>query len=221
MEPADLPTETCAVCWVAPKDERVEMPCCGAAESTTWYCRRCIEIICETAVDGVGVCPIGCGPIVITDGVVAKAPYRTGQCRMCMQQRTLVKPNLCAACVIGEATPLTYECDRCHRRQRIPHPMWRYQAEGPGAFGTATWACHVGCGDYTHWRVVPEDVARVPPMDAPASWGGQEGWLAAVRERRLAELRGDGRAAAEEGPVEVAAAADADEVPRRAECAVQ
>jgi hypothetical protein len=99
--------------------------------------------------------------------------------------------------------------------------MWRYQTDGPGAFGTATWACHVGCDDFTHWRVIPDDVARVPPMDTPESWGGQEGWLAAVREQRLAELRGDGGLAAEADTVtEQDAAEEGLEAPAP-QCAMQ
>ena len=41
---------------------------------------------------------------------------------------------------------------RCHGFQRIPHPMWRYQ-HGPSAFSSDTWACHIRCGSFTHWRV--------------------------------------------------------------------
>ena len=33
--------------------------------------------------------------------------------------------------------------------------MWRYQPSAT-EFGTVTWACHVGCGDYTTWRLRPE-----------------------------------------------------------------
>ncbi len=29
------------------------------------------------------------------------------------------------------------------------------------AFGNASWACHQQCGDYTMWRIVPEDAARL------------------------------------------------------------
>lgn len=67
--------------------------------------------------------------------------------------------------------------------------MWRYQLDGPGAFGSTSWACHRGCNDYTFWRVLPEDVPRVPPLDAPPSWGQQGAWLAQVREQRQLEER--------------------------------
>ena len=53
----------------------------------------------------------------------------------------------------------------------IPHPMWRYQP-GPAEFGHASWACHVACGDYTKWRVLPSDLPLVPLADAPESWCG-------------------------------------------------
>ncbi|CAE8715823.1 unnamed protein product, partial [Polarella glacialis] len=79
--------------------------------------------------------------------------------------------------------------------QRIPHPMWRYQAS-PTEFGGSSWACHKRCQAQAHWRVVAEDVSKVPAADAPPSWGRQEEWLAAVRERRRAEMQPGFRAEA-------------------------
>ncbi|KAJ1632758.1 hypothetical protein T492DRAFT_590794 [Pavlovales sp. CCMP2436] len=169
------------------------MPCCGVEGSTTWYCRRCIEIICENAPGGVGMCPIGCGPITIADGVVSKAQHVQAKCLLCLQVRQISRGGqLCAACQLGSQHALRYECDRCGRTQRIPHPMWRYQTDGPGPFGTSTWACHQGCGDYTHWRIIAADVANVPPVDAPPTWGQQGAWLAQVRDQRHNELRAAG-----------------------------
>jgi hypothetical protein len=191
---AGAPAEAtiCAICWSAGEDERVEMPCCGTRTSTTWYCRRCIEIICENG-GGIGMCPIGCGFIRIDDGVVSRSEPPRAMCRLCMQTRAIASGGMCAACLLGSRLALRYECDRCHGTQRIPHPMWRYQRDGPGEFGDVTWACHVGCGDYTHWRVVPEDIRLVPPIDAPPSWGQQLAWVAQVREQRQNELRAAGR----------------------------
>jgi len=90
---------------------------------------------------------------------------------------------MCDACTLGRQHPLLYECEGCGRFQRIPHPMWRYQ-ESAVAFGTETWACHVRCQEQTHWRVAPNDAARVPAFDCPESWGRREEWLTAIREQR-------------------------------------
>mmetsp|Transcript_19650 Transcript_19650/g.50776 ORF Transcript_19650/g.50776 Transcript_19650/m.50776 type:complete len:218 (+) Transcript_19650:30-683(+) len=195
--PAAAGEDVCAICYVGGREEQVDMPCCGSTNSTTFYCRRCIEIICESAPGKVGMCPIGCGFITIDPaGIVRRVEVRSAVCRLCQQTREMTDTSgLCAACRIGVTNALLYECDRCHRVQRIPHPMYRYQHDGVHAFGDVTWACHVGCGDYTHWRVVPEDAERVPAHDAPASWGQREVWLAAVRAQRLRELNSGGAAA--------------------------
>jgi hypothetical protein len=70
--------------------------------------------------------------------------------------------------------------------QRIPHPMWRYQPS-PTAHGAASWACHVGCHDYTNWRIVPDDVVRIPAQEVPESWGRRDEWLELIRASRTAE----------------------------------
>ena len=33
-----------------------------------------------------------------------------------------------------------------------------------------SWACHVGCADYTHWTIVEEDIAKIPKGGIPESW---------------------------------------------------
>ncbi len=40
-------------------------------------------------------------------------------------------------------------------------------AETPSA---ASWACHQSCGDYTHWTIVKEDIAKIPKGGIPDSW---------------------------------------------------
>uniref|UniRef100_A0A7S3Y176 ZZ-type domain-containing protein n=1 Tax=Heterosigma akashiwo TaxID=2829 RepID=A0A7S3Y176_HETAK len=91
-------------------------------------------------------------------------------CAMCMQEKEIVQYGLCAPCVLGSHHVLRYECDRCHGTQEIPHPMWTYQRT-PEEYGGATWACHQGCADYTHWRIVADDVRLIPSGMAPESWG--------------------------------------------------
>lgn len=137
--------------------------------------------------DGVGNCPTGCGPVRIDVNGEVKKAERLGECRMCRQRKNLVYDLLCVACDLGRRFAFRYECSRCHGLQRIPHPMWRYCSE-PSAFSSATWACHQGCQDYTHWRVHPDDAERVPPWDSPPSWGQRELWLSQIRARRRAEM---------------------------------
>ncbi|CAK9074501.1 unnamed protein product [Durusdinium trenchii] len=116
------------------------------------------------------------------DGVPSITENR-GQCQMCRQMHILVDQGMCEACNLGRRYVFRYECQRCHRLQRIPHPMWRYQAT-PTDFSSSTWACHQGCGDYTTWRLAPEDVGQVPDMECPESWGRREEWLEQVRRLR-------------------------------------
>jgi len=172
-----LESFNCSICF---QDEffRATMPCCGTAESSMIFCRRCVEIICD---GGVGRCPSCRGYIQIEDGTV-RVSENKGQCHMCQQQKVLLDRGLCDACLLGSRYRFTYECNRCHGRQCIPHPMWRYQ-ESPDVPGTSTWACHQSCGDYTNWTIVPEDAAQVPAEECPTTWGRREEWLAQIRAR--------------------------------------
>jgi len=67
--------------------------------------------------------------------------------------------------------------------------MWRYQTS-PSEFGSASWACHQRCGDYTNWRIVHDDVAKVPMQDRPQSWGDGE-WIEEVRRIRRGQSKGE------------------------------
>ena len=102
------------------------------AGSTTTYCTRCIEIICETALGGMGRCPTCRQFLHLVNGTVQVAEGFE-QCNCCNQSRPVSErlPSgqvLCAACAVGVRSPLRYECERCHGLSRIPHPMYRYQA---------------------------------------------------------------------------------------------
>ena len=120
--------------------------------------------------------------LAIEAGEVVVAQAR-GRCRLCCHEnKVIIAQGVCDACLLGTRYALKYECDRCHGVQRIPHPMWRYQPT-PDAYGGATWACHGRCGDYTYWRVVRGDLARIPAQERPEAWGTGE-WLREVRERR-------------------------------------
>ena len=47
---------------------------------------------------------------------------------------------------------------------------------------SSCWACHRGCHDYTHWRVVEEDQGKIPGHEIPQGWAGFE-------EKRLENAR--------------------------------
>ena len=187
---------TCAVCLEA--TAFAALPCCaGATDSTTQFCLECLRLLCEHA-GGVGRCP-RCRAWIGVEGGAVVAREARATCHVCCQERVIVDGDrvVCGACLLGLRYPLRYECDGCGGVQRIGHPMWRYQARGPGEFGESTWACHRRCGTYTHWRVVPGDVGRVPDDDAPESWGRRDEWLDRIRDYRRRQLR-----PAEEAPAD-------------------
>lgn len=175
---------------------RARMPCCDREHATVAFCVRCVRHICQRGHEGVGRCPKCREHVRVTPrGEVLVAENR-GRCELCLQPNRALSAEqraLCVACAVGMRHPLRYECQRCGRAQRIAHPMWRYQPS-PATFGTTTWACHVGCGEYTRWRVAPADLARVPLDDVPESWGvGEDALLAALREEvRALERTGGG-----------------------------
>jgi len=185
----------CAVCWGEFSDDApvAELPCHVApAGSTMQYCVRCIQIICETSPGGVGRCPTCRAFLKKADGSTFEVSDRVETCTLCQQPRTIIGDirghPVCDACMLGNQNPLRYECQRCGRNQRIPHPMYRYQAT-PEEFGNDSWACHNACGDFTHWRVLAADVALVPDADAPEGWGRREEWLERIRQQRQEERR--------------------------------
>lgn len=65
--------------------------------------------------------------------------------------------------------------------------MWKYQPS-PQEFSGDTWACHVGCGTYTKWRIKTSDIEKIPAQEAPESWGLREEWLRQVGAQRQAEV---------------------------------
>jgi predicted Zn finger-like uncharacterized protein len=202
--------QTCAICLE--ETPLADLPCCDNAtttESTTRFCLECLRMNCEHG-GGVARCPRCRAWISVEDDEVV-AHDGTGRCSICMQEpRVLVARGrapdggsvaICDACWLGNQIALRYECQGCGGVQRIPHPMWRYQTDGPEAFGHTPWACHVRCGTYTRWRVISEDVARVPHGDAPESWGVDIVWQIRARqgrERRRAVLREAGERQARE-----------------------
>mmetsp|Transcript_24001 Transcript_24001/g.31877 ORF Transcript_24001/g.31877 Transcript_24001/m.31877 type:complete len:189 (+) Transcript_24001:117-683(+) len=171
---------SCAICFETFGEDgtsQATMPCCGNEGSSMKFCVRCIEVICQQRSSGVGVCPICKAFIQVTADQSVIISEEKRRCGMCCQKKSAScfnsrEGSICSICELGRQNPARYECDRCHQVQRIPHPMYRYQPT-PTEFGGATWACHQRCGDYTHWRIIPEDISRVPVDDTPEGWGGR------------------------------------------------
>ena len=191
MSKEDEP-KSCSIC-LEPNDDLLIMPCCGSDSSSIRYCKPCIRALCvmdTSNKDTTGVCPICKKLFQIEFRITSlKRAETRGRCRMCCQGNKVIvsRDELCENCLLGQSHPFRYECDRCGGEQEIPHPMWRYQNTAV-EFGSATWACHVRCGDYTHWRILSEDVGRVPASLIPESWeSGEEvdaeAALAQVRDR--------------------------------------
>eukprot|EP00759_Apiculatamorpha_spiralis_P008380 PhF_6_TR15422/c1_g2_i1/m.23919 len=181
----------CCVCLEEiPSESSLRMPCCGKVGGTSPICRLCVIRVAETGpCPNTGRCPL-CRKYFQVERSPSDASVVTairileglGHCQCCNQMRTIVDDRHCDACVLGRRFPLVYECDRCHGLQRIPHPMWRYQPS-PSEYTTDSWACQ-RCGDFTHWRVHPNDLVNVPNSDAPVSWGRHEEWMAELRRGR-------------------------------------
>ncbi len=175
---------SCAICL----EEDVvfaKLPCCDKATSTVQICTSCILLLLSPTSDGtsqVGKCPRCRSWLVLKHECVITTVSAAGQCRICNQIKDhLVEEDaICDACFLGRQCPLLYECRICHSTQRIPHPMYRYQPS-PMEFGTVTWACQGLCANFTHWRILPEQVRYIPVGDLPEIWGTD--WVAVARAR--------------------------------------
>ena len=179
----DTEEKQCCICFKNDAGPLLLMPCCGTPSSSSLFCHACLKAICDMANNArpnFGQCPICRKAFEFKNGELSIGQYR-GQCRMCCQTYELGPDHLCEKCVVGRDYALRYICDRCGKTQTIPHPMWKYQAT-PEEKGTASWACHQQCGDYTYWTIQPEDVASIPQTMVPASWT-EAGHLAPSLER--------------------------------------
>jgi len=169
---------------------RAHLPCCERVGSTVQFCIPCLVILSErsTSLDNITECPRCKKYIQVRNGDIINVDQAPIECAMCKQKRIASDSNasVCSACFSGMNSPLRYECSQCHRVQRIPHPMYRYQ-ESTTVFSTASWACHQRCGDYTKWRIVTQDICNVPIEDAPEGWGLREQEFEAIRQIRRGE----------------------------------
>mmetsp|Transcript_17882 Transcript_17882/g.53208 ORF Transcript_17882/g.53208 Transcript_17882/m.53208 type:complete len:262 (-) Transcript_17882:9-794(-) len=198
--PAAAPDDDlcCAICLES--TELAALPCCDGdapASSTTRFCLACLRLLVDHA-GGVARCP-RCRAWISIAGDAVVEHDGVGRCVTCQQERVIVLRGtdrgrhyaLCDACFFGHRLALRYECQGCGGVQRIPHPMWRYQVDGPESFGHTPWACHVRCETFTNWRVLGADAHLVPADDAPESWGRPDA-IARVRALRRGRMRAEG-----------------------------
>ena len=169
---------------------RAVIPCCERETSSTKFCIHCLKHLCEKSSDGHNRarCPrcqqsyitvdseIDNGNEILKVKVVPNPPKECMLCKQHFAHNKLeqIRPNvfLCTSCHFGILLiryPLRYTCQNCYNVQYISHPMYRYQPSHD-QYSTATWACHQNCQTYTHWRIVPNDVYRIPRDDVPNTW---------------------------------------------------
>jgi len=70
--------------------------------------------------------------------------------------------------------------------------MWRYQIKYD-EYGSISWLCHT-CQEFRYWRIVENEILRIPVGEVPVSWGkdsirlAREGMLK-LRKGRKARRR--------------------------------
>lgn len=171
-----------------------KLPCCGddSETDTVKICSSCVVLSTHPSSDGssrVGRCP-RCQAWISVRAPDGDAPLNLdiskvageGICQECNQtKRFLVDDGtVCDACFLGRRAPLLYECEQCHGTQRIPHPMYRYQAS-PDEYGKKTWSCEGSCQAFTHWRIRPDQIVHIPIGDSPFLPQGD--WTTSARQR--------------------------------------
>jgi hypothetical protein len=183
-------------------------PCCGSdgrdEASIIKICTACILVLTMATSDAlsrVGRCPRCRSWITATTlhsphahaGLALRRLESAGKCGCCMQAKEhLVEqdPPTCDACFLGKRTPLLYECEECHKTQKIPHPMYRYQKSLKG-FGNVNWACQGECQKFTYWRICDHQLEMIPVGDVSEEWG--DDCLESARARVQKARRGIAR----------------------------
>jgi hypothetical protein len=202
--------ETDSATTVCQLDGFAHLPCCGGKDgkteqtTSTKICTKCLLILCTPTSDGqasVGRCPRCRSWISISSSqetVAITKASNSGQCKVCYQVKAVLVPvdgsennNLCCdACYLGVRNPLLYQCQSCTQSQRIPHPMYRYQTDGPNQYGHDTWACQ-RCSTFTKWKILPSQIPLIPPGDVPEAWGEEFDAMAVARARVQRHQRED------------------------------
>lgn len=171
------PNETqCVICSDA-VIQIANLPCCKGKD----VCVNCIQLVTYPLTDKqrVGHCPCCRTWISVQPNleIAVVQPGKEQTCSVCNQVKDYVFAQentsngaVCDACFLGRRYPLEYECEACHVRQRLPHPMYRYQ-KSPDEFGQVAWACsEKKCGSkFSHWRICADQIALIPLGDEP--WG--------------------------------------------------
>eukprot|EP00815_Leptocylindrus_aporus_P004546 CAMPEP_0116055088 /NCGR_PEP_ID=MMETSP0322-20121206/3191_1 /TAXON_ID=163516 /ORGANISM="Leptocylindrus danicus var. apora, Strain B651" /LENGTH=476 /DNA_ID=CAMNT_0003538609 /DNA_START=81 /DNA_END=1511 /DNA_ORIENTATION=- len=179
-EELECDDNTCVLCYknVSNREDFATLPCCS---DRPLVCKDCIILLSYDDLENrckVGRCPL-CQTWVKLgiDGFGIKKIESEGTCKVCNQRRpiTIGKKEgesdevICDACFLGKKSPLLYECDGCGKFQRIPHPMYRYQATS-GSFSRNKWKCHRDCTGFTAWRLSAQEIFLIPTGDEPREW---------------------------------------------------
>lgn len=161
---------TCAICMES-NGELCVLPCCHKDQSSVQFCASCITLLCARSSIATFSCP-GCRSFVSLEFGELIINEKVGHCSVCHLINHMATPELCHGCLKRRMTlsHLLYECEQCHGLQHIPHPVWRYQPSPSSFTVSALWTCHQGCDTRTNWRLLEEDLPRIPQAERPASW---------------------------------------------------
>jgi hypothetical protein len=188
--------DTCAIC-LTENISCLRMSCCYREGSDLVYCLSCLHLLAHEHSRSIGKCPTCRKEYQLqldNDGNFigmlsgSEIPKIMGTCMYCRQHRELgSQSRKCEKCELGSQYNFAYQCNTCQGIQRIPHPMWIYQAS-PNDFSGASWFCHQGCSEFTHWKLVDSELGKIPHAHIPEG----EGWNG-VRQRVFERIRAAAR----------------------------
>lgn len=164
---------TCAIC-MENRPQFCLLPCCFKSDSSVQFCVHCIKELCSRSAIQSFSCP-SCREFVGLDSGCLVLKKNVNTCSMCKTVNYMANPkadsHMCYRCLtrVHVMRHLRYECEQCHGLQRFHQPVWRYQLTTTSFTSVANWTCH-GCGVFSSWRLLQEDVPLVLEEDRPASW---------------------------------------------------
>lgn len=164
----------CGVCYEK-SDPIVMMPCCGIADSSLKFCRRCLIDYCKSERSGIAPCPSCRVPYTINavnDSIELCIDTR---CVLCDLPRPLQSEcAMCIGCVRAQKRAFRYECNQCHQIQETAEQcdgLYLYQTQnGPYAYSSVTYPCQ-RCAANTHWRILSTDLLLISKEDLTGIWG--------------------------------------------------